>query len=156
MWLQVVHILSSTQSLNTKFFALQVCEYNLDKCWFSVLSFFTTCLLLALFFSVVVWRYWWKVLVLSSLIQVLEGVIKYRWNALPVEQRDGMKNYISEVIVKVLKSLLSHNYFAVNFLCLFFYWYYYFFPHVIGCTSFPAMRSLSGVRGFTLISWTLY
>lgn len=34
-------------------------------------------------------------------IQVLEGVIKYRWNALPAEQRDGMKNYISEVIVKV-------------------------------------------------------
>ncbi|XP_047980580.1 protein EXPORTIN 1A isoform X2 [Salvia hispanica] len=57
MWLQVVHILSSTQNLNTKFFALQV----------------------------------------------LEGVIKYRWNALPVEQRDGMKNYISEVIVKILK-----------------------------------------------------
>ncbi|MFS7997644.1 putative importin-beta domain, armadillo-like helical [Helianthus anomalus] len=55
MWLQVVHILSNTQSLNTKFFALQV----------------------------------------------LEGVIKYRWNVLPVEQRDGMKNYISDVIVKV-------------------------------------------------------
>ncbi|KAL0340898.1 UNVERIFIED_CONTAM: protein EXPORTIN 1A [Sesamum radiatum] len=55
MWLQVVHILSNTQSLNTKFFALQV----------------------------------------------LEGVIKYRWNALPAEQRDGMKNYISEVIVKL-------------------------------------------------------
>ncbi|KAL0321673.1 UNVERIFIED_CONTAM: protein EXPORTIN 1A [Sesamum calycinum] len=55
MWLQVVHILSNTQNLNTKFFALQV----------------------------------------------LEGVIKYRWNALPVEQRDGMKNYISEVIVKM-------------------------------------------------------
>ncbi|CAI9087054.1 OLC1v1021020C1 [Oldenlandia corymbosa var. corymbosa] len=53
MWLQVVHILSSTKELNTKFFALQV----------------------------------------------LEGVIKYRWNALPVEQRDGMKNYISDVIV---------------------------------------------------------
>ncbi|KAJ9546187.1 hypothetical protein OSB04_025894 [Centaurea solstitialis] len=55
MWLQVVHILSNTQNLNTKFFALQV----------------------------------------------LEGVIKYRWNVLPVEQRDGMKNYISDVIVKV-------------------------------------------------------
>nr|XP_043627254.1 protein EXPORTIN 1A-like [Erigeron canadensis] len=55
MWLQVVHILSNTQSMNTKFFALQV----------------------------------------------LEGVIKYRWNVLPVEQRDGMKNYISEVIVKL-------------------------------------------------------
>nr|GMC58087.1 protein EXPORTIN 1A isoform X2 [Ipomoea batatas] len=35
-------------------------------------------------------------------LQVLEGVIKYRWNALPVEQRDGMKNYISELIVKLL------------------------------------------------------
>ncbi|GMI83854.1 EXPORTIN 1, ARABIDOPSIS THALIANA EXPORTIN 1, exportin 1A, HEAT-INTOLERANT 2 [Hibiscus trionum] len=55
MWLQVVHILQQTKSLNTKFFALQV----------------------------------------------LEGVIKYRWNALPVEQRDGMKNYISEVIVQL-------------------------------------------------------
>lgn len=39
---------------------------------------------------------------LSYYLQVLEGVIKYRWNALPVEQRDGMKNYISDVIVKVL------------------------------------------------------
>ncbi|XP_061995641.1 protein EXPORTIN 1A [Rosa rugosa] len=55
MWLQVVHILQSTNNLNTKFFALQV----------------------------------------------LEGVIKYRWNALPVEQRDGMKNYISDVIVQL-------------------------------------------------------
>ncbi|KAF5442385.1 hypothetical protein F2P56_035048 [Juglans regia] len=34
-------------------------------------------------------------------VNVLEGVIKYRWNALPVEQRDGMKNYISEVIVQL-------------------------------------------------------
>lgn len=34
-------------------------------------------------------------------LQVLEGVIKYRWNALPVGQRDGMKNYISEVIVQL-------------------------------------------------------
>ncbi|CAK9172472.1 unnamed protein product [Ilex paraguariensis] len=61
MWLQVVHILSNTQNLNTKFFALQV----------------------------------------------LEGVIKYRWNALPVEQRDGMKNYISEVIVKLSSDEIS-------------------------------------------------
>ncbi|GER46774.1 exportin-1 [Striga asiatica] len=61
MWLQVVHILTNTQNLNTKFFALQV----------------------------------------------LEGVIKYRWNALPVEQRDGMKNYISEVIVKLSSDEMS-------------------------------------------------
>ncbi|GFP96467.1 protein chromatin remodeling 20 [Phtheirospermum japonicum] len=40
---------------------------------------------------------------LSMMMMVLEGVIKYRWNALPIEQRDGMKNYISEVIVKLDK-----------------------------------------------------
>lgn len=34
-------------------------------------------------------------------MKVLEGVIKYRWNALPVEQRDGIKNYISDLIVQV-------------------------------------------------------
>lgn len=34
-------------------------------------------------------------------LQVLEGVIKYRWNALPVDQREGMKNYISDVIVQL-------------------------------------------------------
>ncbi|KAM7463572.1 hypothetical protein LguiA_031693 [Lonicera macranthoides] len=61
MWLQVVRILSNSQNLNTKFFALQV----------------------------------------------LEGVIKYRWNALPVEQRDGMKNYISDVIVKLSSDEIS-------------------------------------------------
>ncbi|MCI20992.1 exportin-1-like, partial [Trifolium medium] len=32
---------------------------------------------------------------------VLEGVIKYRWNALPAEQRDGMKNFISDIIVQL-------------------------------------------------------
>ncbi|KAL2558892.1 Protein EXPORTIN 1A [Forsythia ovata] len=40
-------------------------------------------------------------------LQVLEGVIKYRWNALPVEQRDGMKNYISDVIVKLSTDEIS-------------------------------------------------
>ncbi|CAH2055233.1 unnamed protein product [Thlaspi arvense] len=60
-WLQVVHILQSTRSTHTKYFALQV----------------------------------------------LEGVIKYRWNALPVEQRDGMKNYISEVIVQLSRDEAS-------------------------------------------------
>ncbi|KAK7366618.1 hypothetical protein VNO80_08613 [Phaseolus coccineus] len=61
MWLQVMHILQNTQSLNTKFFALQV----------------------------------------------LEGVIKYRWNALPAEQRDGMKNFISDVIVQLSRNEVS-------------------------------------------------
>ncbi|KAF5725608.1 protein EXPORTIN 1A [Tripterygium wilfordii] len=63
MWLQVVHILQNSKSLNTKFFALQV----------------------------------------------LEGVIKYRWNALPVEQRDGMKNYISELIVQLSSNETSYR-----------------------------------------------
>eukprot|EP00898_Chlorokybus_atmophyticus_P003100 jgi/Chlat1/3791/Chrsp259S00289 len=34
-------------------------------------------------------------------LQILEGAIKYRWNALPVEQRDGIKNYISNLIIKL-------------------------------------------------------
>ncbi|KAF3456042.1 hypothetical protein FNV43_RR00685 [Rhamnella rubrinervis] len=42
-----------------------------------------------------------EVEILCLLLEVLEGVIKYRWNALPVEQRDGMKNYISDVIVQL-------------------------------------------------------
>lgn len=32
--------------------------------------------------------------------QILEGVIKYRWNALPADQREGMKNYIASVVIK--------------------------------------------------------
>jgi exportin-1 len=36
-----------------------------------------------------------------SALQLLESVIKYRWNALLVEQcDDGIKNYISDVIVE--------------------------------------------------------
>ncbi|XP_078175764.1 protein EXPORTIN 1A-like [Carex rostrata] len=62
-WLQVVHILQNSQSLNTKFFALQV----------------------------------------------LESVIKYRWNALPVEQRDGIKNYISDLIVQLSSNEVSYR-----------------------------------------------
>lgn len=32
--------------------------------------------------------------------QVLESVIKYRWMALPVEQREGIKNYVATVVIK--------------------------------------------------------
>ena len=35
----------------------------------------------------------------NQVIQVLEGVIKYRWNALPIDQQEGIKNSISDVIV---------------------------------------------------------
>ena len=33
--------------------------------------------------------------------QILEDVIKYRWGALPEEQREGIKNYISNLIIKL-------------------------------------------------------
>ena len=32
---------------------------------------------------------------------MLEEVIKYRWLALPNEQREGIKNYVSNVIIKM-------------------------------------------------------
>jgi hypothetical protein len=31
---------------------------------------------------------------------VLEAVIKYRWMALPQEQREGIKNYVATVVIK--------------------------------------------------------
>jgi len=34
-------------------------------------------------------------------LQILESVIKYRWLTLPAEQRDGIKNYISNLIIKL-------------------------------------------------------
>jgi hypothetical protein len=34
------------------------------------------------------------------LSQILESVIKFRWGALPVEQREGIKNYVSNLIIK--------------------------------------------------------
>ena len=33
--------------------------------------------------------------------QILEEVVKYRWGALPDEQREGIKNYISNLIIKL-------------------------------------------------------
>jgi exportin-1 len=33
-------------------------------------------------------------------LQILESVIKFRWAALPAEQREGIKNYISNLIIK--------------------------------------------------------
>ncbi|DBA80101.1 hypothetical protein WJX79_000920 [Trebouxia sp. C0005] len=34
-------------------------------------------------------------------LQILESVIKFRWGALPEEQRQGIKNYISNLIIKL-------------------------------------------------------
>ena len=34
-------------------------------------------------------------------MQILEDVIKFRWGALPEEQREGIKNYISNLIIKL-------------------------------------------------------
>ena len=33
-------------------------------------------------------------------VQILEGVIKFKWAALPAEQREGIKNYVSNIIIK--------------------------------------------------------
>ena len=33
--------------------------------------------------------------------QIMEEVIKYRWGALPDEQREGIKTYISNLIIKL-------------------------------------------------------
>ncbi|THG09893.1 hypothetical protein TEA_008712 [Camellia sinensis var. sinensis] len=121
MWLQVVHILSTSQNLNTKFFALQAVKWlriTLEtlissSCGITVAHSCqigirivnrnglvpnresnreSKCLDVAFCFGLQV---------------VLEGVIKYKWNALPAEQRDGMKNYISDVIVKLSSDEIS-------------------------------------------------
>lgn len=61
---------------------------------------------------------------------MLEGVIKYRWNALPVEQRDGIKNYISDLIVQVLE--FSNNFF-----------FFYLSSLELSATSMTITNSLS-------------
>lgn len=33
-------------------------------------------------------------------LQILESVIKYKWGALPAEQREGIKNYVANLIIK--------------------------------------------------------
>lgn len=35
-----------------------------------------------------------------AVLQILEGVIKTKWAALPPEQREGIKNYVSNLIIK--------------------------------------------------------
>ncbi|GBF89748.1 hypothetical protein Rsub_02918 [Raphidocelis subcapitata] len=37
-------------------------------------------------------------------LQILESVIKFRWAALPMEQREGIKNYVSNLIIKYATS----------------------------------------------------
>ncbi|KAJ4837330.1 Exportin-1 [Turnera subulata] len=96
MWLQVVHILQNTKNLNTKFFALQAIV--LSPVLISSLG--TSDFHISVHYSIAVVVWGVKFMFVGSGV-VLEGVIKYRWNALPVEQRDGMKNYISEVIVQL-------------------------------------------------------
>ncbi|PNY11488.1 exportin-1-like protein [Trifolium pratense] len=106
MWLQVMHILQKTQNLNTKFFALQVSFLNYVL-WLRIpLHLKSKCTLLLKKFAVVVTAIAevlkpWQFDIGVTIVVVLEGVIKYRWNALPAEQRDGMKNFISDVIVQL-------------------------------------------------------
>ena len=73
-------------------------------------------------------------------VQVLEGVIKYRWNALPVEQRDGMKNYISEVIVKVILQLSFL--FPMHLLLIYYLFCLHFLPAVMWWSFFSSWKTL--------------
>jgi len=34
-------------------------------------------------------------------LQILEGLIKYRWKTLPVEQREGIRTYLVQKIITV-------------------------------------------------------
>eukprot|EP00803_Ostreobium_quekettii_P010458 evm.model.scf_31.9 EVM.evm.TU.scf_31.9 scf_31:180059-191953(+) len=36
-------------------------------------------------------------------LQILESLVKYRWGAVPEEQREGIKNFVSAVIIKLCK-----------------------------------------------------
>ncbi|KAK3004971.1 hypothetical protein RJ639_018413, partial [Escallonia herrerae] len=92
MWLQVLHILSNTQNLNTKFFALQCSVFRPSH---------VPC------YNKIQQKPFMSRKVVGYDDQILEGVIKYRWNALPVEQRDGMKSYISDIIVKLSSDEIS-------------------------------------------------
>ena len=33
-------------------------------------------------------------------MQILEGVIRFKWGALPVEQREGIRNYLSNLVIR--------------------------------------------------------
>lgn len=37
---------------------------------------------------------------LAALAQILENVIRFKWGALPLEQREGIKNYLSNLIIR--------------------------------------------------------
>lgn len=71
-WTRVDAILEKSSSQQSKYFALQVhCTYQL-----------------------MIHGY-------SPTTQILEDVIKHRWGALPDDQREGIKNYISNLIIKL-------------------------------------------------------
>lgn len=38
---------------------------------------------------------------LDSEMQILENLVAYRWGALPLEQQEGLKNYVSNLIVTI-------------------------------------------------------
>lgn len=35
-----------------------------------------------------------------TMLQILESVIKFKWAALPAEQREGIKTYVSNLIIR--------------------------------------------------------
>ena len=109
-WTRVDAILERSKSQQTKFYALQVLTLNiLPLCYILKLCLFgswhppthalthsPTHPLAQAITEVVVTC---NVLPLAS--QILEAVIKYRWGALPVEQREGIRNYVSNLIIKL-------------------------------------------------------
>lgn len=71
-WTRVDAILEKSSSQQSKYFALQVCAFNARHAS--------------------LWHH---------NTQILEDVIKHRWGALPDDQREGIKNYISNLIIKL-------------------------------------------------------
>ena len=81
-WTRVDGILETSQSVETKFYALQVrlrgCASRRAQCAPFEMPSHRACPL-----------------------QILENVIKYRWRSLPVEQSEGIKTYLVQKIISV-------------------------------------------------------
>lgn len=79
-WTRVDAILERSKSQQTKFFALQVS------------ALFTACDELPCRAQAAHG---------FPMLQILEAAIKFRWGALPPEQREGIRNYVSNLIIKL-------------------------------------------------------
>lgn len=108
MWTRVDTILETSTNPSTKFFALQVgerargewrhwAEGRDPRVCAAGAAVFGDALLSAPFMEDTTRR---GALTTLLALQVLESLIKYRWGAIPAEQREGIKNYISSVVIK--------------------------------------------------------